>query len=242
MPDPRLALVRICSENGIVLDRNQESLLHQYVVLLGEWNAKINLISRKDEQNIWFSHILHSIVPMFFIQIAPGARVLDLGSGGGLPGVPMAIVRHDLHITLVDSIRKKTTALQDMVKRLSLSNVDVICARAEELGREQQYGKKFDIVIARAVAPLVELIRWSRPLLSTGKERSATRGTAGYGGQGKQRFSFPFLVALKGGDLEKEISRARIQTGAQKIATVNLLFKGSDELGLEDKKMIIVEF
>ncbi len=118
--DSSLRLSRICRDNGLPLSDDQVDLLRRYVELLREWNAKINLISRRDEENIWWSHILHSLSILFFVTPGEGMRLLDLGTGGGLPGIPLAILRNDLHITMLDSIRKKTVAVQDMLDKLSL--------------------------------------------------------------------------------------------------------------------------
>jgi 16S rRNA (guanine527-N7)-methyltransferase len=217
---------RACRAHGIELGDEQREMLEEYARLLIEWNRKMNLVSRKDEENIWFSHILHSLTPLFYVSIPEGVKVLDLGTGGGLPGIPLAIVRKDLRFTLLDSIRKKTAAVGDMVQRLGLRNADVVCSRAEDLGK-----RDFDIVVVRAVAPLVELITWTRGLTGVRKE---------WGG-GLRAVRTPFMVALKGGDLKGEIEAARVKVGAKGIDVVHIGFDGSEELGLAEKKLVIVE-
>lgn len=214
---------KICQQNGLTLTEEAIEKLAEYIVLLKDWNTKINLISRRDSSDAWFSHILHSVSILFFIDIPNGSRILDLGTGGGLPGIPISIVRPDLKITLLDSIRKKTFALTDIVERLKLQNVQIITGRVEEIAN-QGSGKRFDSVFSRAVAPLTDLIKWSRPLISSKKGSS----------------TLPALVALKGGDLDDEIETARIKTGIASIDVMSLVFEGSAEIGLEDKKLIMV--
>lgn len=97
----------ICHANGLTLDDMTLQRLSAYVELLSSWNTKINLVSRLDAQNLWLTHLLHCVSVLFFVKIPAKAKVLDLGTGGGLPGVPLAILRPDLDITLLDSIRKK---------------------------------------------------------------------------------------------------------------------------------------
>lgn len=224
---------RICKQNGLELDGEKLEKLRNYVSLLVEWNSKINLISRNDTANVWFSHILHSISALFLVSIQPELNVLDLGTGGGLPGIPISIVRPDLKLTLLDSIGKKTKALQDMVERLDLTNVRILTGRSEELSRGQ-FQEKFDLILSRAVAPLADLINWSRPL--------ARRNHISFSNEPetKRHVSLPSLVTLKGGDLQDEIKAAKIKTKPKNIAVINLIFEGSEEIGLEDKKIVIV--
>src|ERR1700690_4224847 len=115
----------ICRRNGLNLSDSQLRLLGRFVDGLLEWNSKINLISRRDQENVWFSHVLHSLTPLFFVEFSKGLRVLDLGTGGGFPGIPLAIARPDLELVLLDSIKKKTLAVQDLVDQLGLAGVSV---------------------------------------------------------------------------------------------------------------------
>ena len=221
---PEIRVRTICLKNGVRLTDAQLAKLVSFVAALLEWNVKINLISRKDTEKIWFSHILHSLALLFYATIPEGWRVFDLGTGGGLPGIPLAIARPDLRFTLVDSIRKKSAAVEDIVSRLGLSNVRVRTGRAEEIAKEKGMSRCHDLVIARAVAPLAELVQWSKPLLSG---RTPPEGN-----------ELPALIALKGGDLEAEIAAAKREWRGCAITAINMSFEGSLELGLEDKKLV----
>jgi 16S rRNA (guanine527-N7)-methyltransferase len=199
-----------------------------------EWNAKINLISRRDEENIWFSHVLHSLSLIFFAELPQGARVLDLGTGGGFPGIPIAIARPDTEMVLLDSIRKKTTAVQDVLERIHLGRVSVWTGRAEEEYRKEGVNAAFDVVVARAVASLTDLVHWSRPYL----KRSLAVPPATEKGK-KLDLSVPCLVALKGGDLDREISETKAKENVRFLQVIRMSFDGCTELGLEDKKAVI---
>jgi 16S rRNA (guanine527-N7)-methyltransferase len=217
----------ICARNGLTLSDSQLHALRCYGELLGQWNRKLNLISRRDEQDLWFAHILHSLAPWFVLTAPAGARVLDLGTGGGLPGIPLAILRGDLRVVLLDSVKKKTVALREIVDALRLENAEVRTGRAEDRSFRETF--RCDLVIARAVAGLSDLIRWSRPLV-----RDA-RGSSPAG-----RVPPGTLIAMKGGDLESELRQARIKAGGVPIEVIDLSFEGSHEAGLADKKLILV--
>lgn len=160
-----------------------------------EWNEKINLISRKDTESFEIKHVLHSLAIARFIRFYPDAKVLDLGTGGGFPGIPLAIVFPEVQFTLVDSIDKKMKAVQDMVNQLELQNVRVIRGRAEELSGP------FDYVVSRAVAPMNDLVRWTRKQLIPGQKGSLPNG----------------WVVLKGGDLKEELYEYRKEVELQPL-------------------------
>jgi 16S rRNA (guanine527-N7)-methyltransferase len=225
----------ICRRNGLILSDSQLTLFSRFVDGLLEWNSKINLISRHDQENVWFSHVLHSLTPLFFVEFSDGLRVLDLGTGGGFPGIPLAIARPDLELVLLDSIRKKTLAVQDLVDRLGLAGVSVWTGRAEQVHHDLKAAGTFDLVVARAVASLRELVHWSRPYL---RVSHATPGEIE--GGSRLRFTSPGLVALKGGDLEKEVAETKLKESVRFVRVIGMAFEGSVELGLEDKKAIIV--
>ena len=158
--------------------------LAQLGALYEEWNAKINVISRKDIDNLYERHVLHSLILSNVTHFKKGAKILDLGTGGGFPGIPLAILFPESQFTLIDGTLKKIKVVQEVTQALGLKNVTAIQKRAEELK-----GVRFDFIISRAVAKLDKLMMWSRPLLS-----------------GKQKHSIPNgLIVLKGGNVRAEI-------------------------------------
>jgi 16S rRNA (guanine527-N7)-methyltransferase len=223
-------------KNGVAPDTDQFRQLTSYRDQLLHWNKQINLISRSaTADDVQFAHIVHSLSPFFFISLFDGLNVMDLGSGGGLPGIPLAILMPGLRVVLVDSIAKKIRAVESIINELGLPNVRVVNSRAEDLQRAHLITEKFDLVLARAVAPLSDLVRWSCPLVRQGG------GTCEWKQAGRTTpVRLPVLMAWKGGDLAEELTMLKNQTGLQ--ATVfPLVFPGSDEAGLEEKKLVAVE-
>lgn len=150
--------------------------------LYREWNEKINVISRKDIDNLYLHHVLHSLAIARFIQFKAGTKIIDLGTGGGFPGIPLAIIFPECHFTLVDSIKKKITVVEAIVEALGLTNVQAKNARVEELK------DKCDFVVTRAVAKIDKLLPWSRKVLAKQQTNMYPNG----------------LIALKG-DMKEEI-------------------------------------
>jgi len=225
----------ICRKNGRDLTDDQIRLLEKYVALLLEWNTKINLISRRDVDNIWSSHIVHSIVPMFKIDLCDQATVLDLGSGGGLPGIPWRILLPTISVTMVDATQKKVNAVLSMLKELGLSNISAAWGRAEELGRSAQFHKKFDYVVARGVGPLDELAKLAQPFLRRRKIRETQEGK-------RPTPRVPALLAFKGGEIEVEVGRTKRLKSVESVETILLNFVGSEETDLTGKKLVVVSF
>ena len=160
--------------------------------LYEEWNQQINVISRKDIDQLYLNHVLHSLSIAAVFQFQPGTSIVDLGTGGGFPGIPMAIFFPEVNFLLTDSIGKKIKVVEAVANSIGLKNVRALHTRTEEIKNE-----KFDFVISRAVAPLRELWKWSLPILKAkGQGMPATAGEENiYGG----------LICLKGGDLTEEI-------------------------------------
>jgi 16S rRNA (guanine527-N7)-methyltransferase len=163
--------------------------------LYKEWNAKINVISRKDIDSLYEKHVLHSLAIAAAFDFQPGMEVIDIGTGGGLPGIPLAIFFPETKFHLVDSIGKKIKVASAIAAAIGLTNVTTEHIRAEEIK-----GRKFDIAVSRAVAPLKDLWTWSRPLLRK----------SGLG-----------LICLKGGHLAEEISASGLHP---RIIEINQLF------------------
>ena len=154
--------------------------------LYKEWNEKINVISRKDMDELYTHHVLHALAIAKFIEFQPNAHVLDVGTGGGFPGIPLAILFPQTKFHLVDSIGKKITVVTEVAKALGLDNVLAEKSRAEELMGD------YDFVISRAVAPVAELLKWTGHLVEKGGNHALKNG----------------WILLKGGDLADEIKQA----------------------------------
>ena len=168
--------------------------------LYREWNAKINVISRKDIDNLYPHHILHSLAIAKVLNFQPGTTLLDVGTGGGFPGIPLAILFPECQFTLIDSIGKKVRVATEVAQAIGLSNVKCIQERAEmEKG-------KYDFIISRAVMPLPDLVKLIRKNVSTKHQNAMPNG----------------LMVLKGGNLEGETHAFRKYV---EITDISTLFK-----------------
>lgn len=161
--------------------------LSQLDSLYHDWNSKINVISRKDIDNLYEHHVLHSMSIAKAIRFKPGTEIMDLGTGGGFPGIPLAILFPECHFHLVDSIGKKIKVCTEVAKEIGLSNVSFRHCRAEE---EKAL---FDFVVSRAVMPLADLIKIIRKNIKKENHNALPNG----------------LLCLKGGELENEIQPFR---------------------------------
>lgn len=157
--------------------------------LYAQWNTKINVISRKDMENFYVRHVLHSLSIAAEFEFTKGMNVMDLGCGGGFPGIPLAIFFPEVQFHLVDSINKKLKIVRAVADATGIKNISTQHTRAEDIT-----GSKFDVIVSRAVAPLKDLWQWSKPLLR--KNLSKNKGNGCPNG----------LICLKGGDLAPEIS------------------------------------
>jgi 16S rRNA (guanine527-N7)-methyltransferase len=188
--------------------------------LYKEWNAKINVISRKDIDSLYEKHILHSLAIAAAFDFQPGMEAIDIGTGGGFPGIPLAILFPESRFHLVDSIGKKIKVVDAVSAAIGLTNITTHHGRAEEIK-----GRKFDVAISRAVAPLKDLWNWSRPLLRKYRPpTSATTAPSITPSPTPSPAPSPIpsgLICLKGGDLAAEISESRLRP---RIIEINQLF------------------
>ena len=166
-----------------ISDRQKEQMAQLYP-LYADWNSKINVISRKDIDNLYVHHILHSLGIAKVVKFREGTRIMDVGTGGGLPGIPLAIMFPECKFHLVDSIGKKIRVAQEIANALGLENVTLRHCRAEEEKDE------FDFVVTRGVMPLVDLVKAIRKNIGREQKNSISNG----------------LLALKGGELGREIA------------------------------------
>lgn len=167
----------------------------QLEALYKEWNEKINVISRKDIDSLYEKHVLHSLSIAAVFQFQPGTTIIDLGTGGGFPGIPLAIFFPEVQFHLTDSIGKKLKVVNEVASAIGLKNVTTQHTRTEEIRN-----RKFDFVVSRAVAPLRDLWRWSLPIIKAkGQGQFAIADDEKiYGG----------LICLKGGDLTEEVKES----------------------------------
>jgi 16S rRNA (guanine527-N7)-methyltransferase len=172
--------------------------------LYKEWNSRINLISRKDIDDLYERHVLHSLSIAAVFEFKKGDEVIDIGTGGGFPGIPLAIFFPDAHFHLVDSIGKKIKVVDAIAGSLGLTNISTQQIRVEEIR-----GRKFDCAVSRAVAPLKELWTWSKPLLrKKGNEPIAAEEKKINDAENRKQAAVNGLICLKGGDLSREMAES----------------------------------
>ena len=170
------------------LSTTQVSKMEQMFDVYRFWNNRVNLISRKDFQYFYERHVLHSLSICKYFDFNDSTKIMDLGTGGGFPGVPLAIMFPNVMFFLVDSINKKTTALTEIVKEIGLNNIIILNQRAETVN------DRFDFIISRAVAKLSQIEMWTNAKFSSNHKHSFKNG----------------LICLKGGDLSEEINNKKV--------------------------------
>ena len=193
-----------------------EIQLSQYETLAKEflsWNEKINLISRKDTDNLFEHHILHSLAIAKVCKFKPQCEIMDIGTGGGFPGIPLAIMFPETKFYLVDSIGKKIKVVQALVEALGLKNVEAEQIRAENVNRQ------FDFIVSRAVTYLPDFMQWTKGKISKIQYHDLPNG----------------VLYLKGGDLTEELSTIKNKI---KIYDIDNYFEGEF---FETKKVIHVK-
>ena len=194
------------------LTERQVEQFAQLEALYNDWNAKINVISRKDIQNLYEHHVLHSLGIAKVVNFREGTTVMDLGTGGGFPGIPLAILFPETTFHLVDSIGKKVRVANEVATAIGLKNVTFSHARAEEIK------ERYDFVVTRAVMPMVDLVKVARKNIKKEQHNSVPNG----------------IIALKGGELNGEIASMR------NIATVWELSDFFEEEYFKTKKVVHV--
>lgn len=194
------------------LSQKQMSQFEALQGLYGEWNAKINVISRKDIDNLYLHHILHSLAIAKFIDFKEDTNVLDFGTGGGFPGIPLAILFPNANFKLIDGTGKKIRVANEVAHAIGLENV-----LAQHLRGEEEKGK-FDFIVSRAVMPLPDLMKIVRKNVVNDQHNALENG----------------VIVLKGGDLQEEVRPYR------KIAMVEELSQWFDEEWFKTKNLIYV--
>lgn len=173
--------------------------------LYREWNERINVISRKDIDALYLHHVLHSLAIAMSLRFKPGTRILDVGTGGGFPGIPLAIMFPECRFRLIDGTGKKITVVQDVVRRLGLSNVEAVQRRAEN------ETDKFHFVISRAVMPLPDLVKLVRKNIVKQSMKAKSDDVVNALPNG--------ILCLKGGEIENEIKPFKKLAMVDKIDT-----------------------
>lgn len=166
------------------LSERQLSQFEQLKSVYEQWNAKINVISRKDMELFYLHHVLHSLAIAKVVSFLPKSEVLDAGTGGGFPGVPLAILFPDTKFTLVDSIGKKIKVVEEVTKSIDIKNITAVNSRVEQID------KQFDFIVSRAVTQMPEFVKWIKGKIKKQSIHSLENG----------------ILYLKGGDLTEELA------------------------------------
>jgi 16S rRNA (guanine527-N7)-methyltransferase len=209
-----------CWENGFNPEPTRTERLAYFAQLVVEKNKKVNLISQRDVESIIEKHIF---ISAYISKYLPEkvTKFLDIGTGGGFPGIPLAIMRPDIRGVLVDSTSKKVDAVKDFIDKLKLSNVIAENQRVESGEFISRHGNSFDLIVSRATVPLIILFRYAVPLI---KEKS-------------------FLFAMKGGDLTEEFTKAELKYKSyiKKSTIYDLHYKPSNIRNQKGKKLVLLE-
>lgn len=207
-------------DNGFVPDPMKIEQLSYFAELVAEKNEIVNLVSRKDMESIIENHIFISSYISRFIP-EKCTNFIDVGTGGGFPGIPLAIVRPDMKCVLVDSTGKKIEAVREFIDKLKLNNVVTENARVEDPEFIAKYENSFDLMVSRATVPLIMLFRYGAPLL---KEKS-------------------YIAAMKGGDIDEEYKKAEMKykSSIKKSTIFELSYKPTNIRNQKGKKLVLLE-
>jgi 16S rRNA (guanine527-N7)-methyltransferase len=222
--------ISICGANGLTLSEAQAFQFERYRQLLLAANKQVNLISRKDEENFYPSHALNSISFLFKRSLKPDAALLDLGTGGGLPGIPVHIIYNEIDLLMVDSIGKKTASVSAILSEMRLKSARVATGRGEELSIKREFQGRFDYVISRAAGKLDEVAKWSRGFL---RNFEAAAG---------EQIPVGTLIVLKGGKFEDELRHTRSLKYVESVAVNDTAFQGMDEIYNKEKKLVLIRY
>lgn len=209
---------------GVALTDEMLQKFALYLSLLLEWNKKMNLTAIKDPQQIVIKHFVDSLSLLQYMDIPKNAAVIDVGTGAGFPGVPLAIVRPDIRLVLLDSLGKRIMFLQTVAQQLSIA-AQTLHARAEEAGQKQQYREKYDIAVSRAVAALPVLAEYCLPLVKPGGVFAAMKGPQAH----QELQQAKNAIALLSGAVKKEYTFELPGAGVRTL----LLF---EKIGTTEKK------
>jgi 16S rRNA (guanine527-N7)-methyltransferase len=166
----------LCEEAGLSVSAQRMQKLEQFANFFIGKNKVINLASIGSREEFLVKHIMDSLLMDRFLQVKQGDKVADLGTGGGLPGIPLAIMHPDAEFTLIDSVQKKIQCVEEFLSQLGLKNITGLSDRLEVIGQDKKYREQFDVVIARALAPLPVLLELSLPLVKVGGVFAAMKG------------------------------------------------------------------
>jgi 16S rRNA (guanine527-N7)-methyltransferase len=213
-------LQNFCWDNGFNPEPMRNERLAFFAQLVAEKNESVNLISRKDVDSIIENHIFISAYITKFLP-EKTSRFLDIGTGGGFPGIPLAIMRPDLRGVLADSTGKKIDAVKEFIDKLKLSNAVAENCRVESPEFIEKYRGSFDLIVSRAVVPIIILFRYALPLV---KEKA-------------------FIVAMKGGNLDDEFKKAELKYKSfiKKSTVYELAYKPSNLRNKKGKKLVVIE-
>jgi len=200
-------LISIGKQINVDINEEQANKFYKYMELLLEWNEKMNLTAITEPDEVILKHFIDSITVEKYIN--KEAKIIDVGTGAGFPGIPLSIIRNDLNITLMDSLNKRIKFLDEVIEKNNLINVDTVHSRAEELARNTDYREKFDVATSRAVASLNVLLEYMVPFIKVG----------GY------------CICMKGSNVDEELDNAKkaldvLNCKVEKVERFNL--PGSD--------------
>lgn len=219
MLDRDLLLAAFGRDTGITLKPEQVAMIEVYIKLLQNYNRRINLTAITDRGEIWRKHVLDSLLLFSAVEIPAAARVIDIGTGAGVPGLILKIYRTDLVMTLLESHNKKVAFLKEAVDNLGLQGIECLWGRAEEVGRQKGYRESFDLAVSRGLAEMNTLVEYSLPFVRLGGFMIAYKGP---GGEGELNAAARAIAIL--GGKQKKVWRGSL-TGGQEERLIVIIQK-----------------